>query len=423
MLWQVLHQLIVAFYLVAPLGAILIDALRARKLKRTSPGAWLVGVVLAGVIVGTSVSVLYALAVGGRARVGQAMLASYFAIGMLLILRGFDWLIQRVIARVLRTNRIVEKPSIGLHLRMFLGGFVRLVVLFGLGLPYVMATVMTYRPKVDLRDDPQTQLGFQFEPVQFTATDGTTLSGWWMPAQHPRGRGYRAVGQDTVLICHGLASNKSNQLILSRGFVPYGYNVLIFDFRAHGESGGQLTSFGDVERRDALGAVRWIREHHIAQAHHIYGVGASMGAAALIAAAADPSTEGKAIDAIAAYGTYDSMHAEMEYIASERFIAPLRWIIERFGLPMASAQVGANLSEFSPGILVRDLWPRPIMVIHGVDDQIISFNCGQALFESAQQPKTRLWVDRAGHNEIINDESVAQRVREFFRDSEPVPVI
>ena len=266
------------------------------------------------------------------------MLASYFAIGMLLILRGFDWLIQRVIARALRTNRIVEKPSIGLHLRMLLGGFVRLVVLFGLGLPYVMATVMTYRPKVDLRDDPQTQLGFQFEPVQFTATDGTTLSGWWMPAQHPRGRGYRAVGQDTVLICHGLASNKSNQLILSRGFVPYGYNVLIFDFRAHGESGGQLTSFGDVERRDVLGAVRWIREHHITQAHHIYGVGASMGAAALIAAAADPSTEGKAIDAIAAYGTYDSMHAEMEYIASERFIAPLRWIIERFGLPMASAR-------------------------------------------------------------------------------------
>ena len=38
-----------------------------------------------------------------------------------------------------------------------------------------------------------------------------------------------------MIVCHGLASNKSNQLILSRGFVPYGYNVLIFDFRGFGE--------------------------------------------------------------------------------------------------------------------------------------------------------------------------------------------
>ena len=142
--------------------------------------------------------------------------------------------------------------------------------------------------------------------------------------QHPRGRGFRAAGQDTVLICHGLASNKSNQFILASGFVPYGYNVLIFDFRAHGESGGQLTSFGDLERRDVLGR-RSLDSgaSSIQQAHHIYGVGASMGAAALIAAAADPSPEGKAIDAIAAYGRYDSMHAEMQYVASERFIAPL----------------------------------------------------------------------------------------------------
>src|SRR3954451_2713713 len=66
MLLRIVHILILCFYLTAPLGAVLIDALRARKTKRTAPGAWLVGVVLAGVIVGTAISVLYALAVGGR---------------------------------------------------------------------------------------------------------------------------------------------------------------------------------------------------------------------------------------------------------------------------------------------------------------------------------------------------------------------
>jgi fermentation-respiration switch protein FrsA (DUF1100 family) len=417
MVWRILHELIVCFYIVAPVGAIVLDALRARKTQRTSPGAWLVGVVLAGVIVGTSITVLYSVAVGGRVRVGQAMLGSYFAIGMLLLLRGFDYLIQRGIGAALRLPHEVEKPTVGLRLRALFGSLVRFVVLFAIGLPYVMATVLTYRPKVDMRDDPQKQLGFAFQPVEFTATDGTKLSGWWLPAEHPNRRG------DTVLICHGLASNKSNQLILSRGFVPYGYNVLIFDFRAHGQSGGQLTSFGDLERRDVLGAIHWLRENHQSQSRHIYGVGASMGAAALIAAAADPSPEGKAIDAIAAYGTYDSIREELRFIAADRFVAPLRWVVEQFGLGMASAQVGADLRNFSPVTLVQELWPRPIMVIHGVNDEIISFDRGRALFNSAQQPKARIWIDRAGHNDIINDDNVARRVREFFHDAQPVPVI
>src|ERR1700744_1053859 len=104
------------------------------------------------------------------------------------------------------------------------------------------------------------------------------VSGWWIPPENSRGRHVQS--DKTILICHGITSNKAIQLSLSRGFVPHGYNVLIFDFRAHGESGGQITSFGDVERRDVLGAVRYLQEHRTPSAQHIYGVGESMGAAA-----------------------------------------------------------------------------------------------------------------------------------------------
>jgi uncharacterized protein len=385
-------------------------------------------VVLAGMFVGSGLTVLYAIACGANIRVGQAMIASYFAISLLLILRGFDRLLQRAVAALFRVNRNVEKPPLAFHLRAILASLTRMVVLFGVGMPYVMATVMTYRPKVELRDDPQKQLGFKFEQVEFTATDGTKLSGWWMPAEHPRSRFRRgesalAGGTDTVLICHGLASNKSNQLILARGFVPYGMNALIFDFRAHGASGGQLSSFGDLERRDVLGAVRWIRAWHPDEARRIFGVGASMGAAALIAAAADSSPEGQAIDAVAVYGTFDNLPAELRDVADERFIEPLAWLIDHLGLPLASVQVGSNLSAFSPATLVHDLWPRPILIIHGVNDPIIAFDRGRSLFDHAQQPKTRIWLDGGGHNDIIHDEQIAEVVRDFFRRSRPVPVI
>jgi fermentation-respiration switch protein FrsA (DUF1100 family) len=148
-----------------------------------------------------------------------------------------------------------------------------------------------------------------------------------------------------------------------------------------------------------------------------------MGAAALIAASVDPSPEGRAIDAIAAYGTYDSISAELDFVAHERFVKPLPWLVEHIGLPIASAQAGANIAAFSPAHLVNDLWPRPIIVVHGLEDQIIAFSRGQRHIDSAQQPKARLWLGNAGHNDIINDENVAERVREFFQTAKPLPVI
>src|SRR5438874_10906563 len=172
MLWRILHYLVVGVYIAAPIAAIVVDAIRAKKRQRTAPGGWLVGVILTGAVVGTAMAVLYALAVGGKIRVGQAILASYFAVGMLVVLRVFDHLLQRGLRAAFRVNRTVERPSIGFRLRGLLSGLTRLAVLFGVGLPYVMATVLTYRPKVELRDDPQKQLGFKFEPVEFTATDG-----------------------------------------------------------------------------------------------------------------------------------------------------------------------------------------------------------------------------------------------------------
>ncbi|MGZ5139219.1 MAG: 2'-5' RNA ligase family protein, partial [Burkholderiales bacterium] len=40
------------------------------------------------------------------------------------------------------------------------------------GLPYVMSSVMTYRPKVGPGDDPRRMLGFKYERVEFLSTDG-----------------------------------------------------------------------------------------------------------------------------------------------------------------------------------------------------------------------------------------------------------
>jgi fermentation-respiration switch protein FrsA (DUF1100 family) len=415
----VLHYLLLAGYVIAPIYAVVRSVPAGRDAQ---PRLATAGTFATGAAIGIALSVVYAVAVKGKVSIPQAILAAYFATAMMILLKGFDALLRGIVWRlsVSRDRAAADGPVRVNRSVATVGNIVRIALLFGVGLPYVMSAVVTYRPKVLLNDDPRTQLGFNYESVEFRATDGVRVSAWFIPAQDGQ---RRIESTRTVIVAHGLGSNKANQLVLARNLVPAGFNVLAIDFRAHGESGGQLSSFGDLERRDVLGAVRYLKQSRARDADQVFGVGASQGAAALIAAAADDSDEGRAIEAVAVYGTYDDLNGLVESISGKTFLPPINWLMNGLALPIASAHSGANLQSFKPADLAVQIWPRPIFVIHGVQDQIIDFNHGRRLFDRATQPKDNLWVPRGDHNSIINNEEAADAVIEFFNYARPEAVI
>jgi fermentation-respiration switch protein FrsA (DUF1100 family) len=93
--------------------------------------------------------------------------------------------------------------------------------------------------------------GLKSETVAFSATDGVPLKAWWLAAAAP--------ARGTVIIAPG--GDHTRQVMLPRAvfLVGGGYNVLDVDLRGHGESGGRFVSTGLVERRDVLGAIRYVR--------------------------------------------------------------------------------------------------------------------------------------------------------------------
>jgi fermentation-respiration switch protein FrsA (DUF1100 family) len=57
----------------------------------------------------------------------------------------------------------------------------------------------------------------------------------------------------------------------------------------------------------------------------------------------------------------------------------------------------------------------PVLVMHGREDEVIAFRHGEALFAAAREPKRRLWVPLAHHNDLVAvaGESYWRSLREF----------
>jgi fermentation-respiration switch protein FrsA (DUF1100 family) len=114
------------------------------------------------------------------------------------------------------------------------------------------------------------------------------------------------------------------------------------------------------------------------------------------------------------YGCFDSLGNVADALVYRYLPPPINFLTAHVGLPLASVHAGTNLGAFSPAELVKSLWPRPILVIHGLNDETIPFERGEALYDAAMQPKENIWIERGGHNEVLENKDAAGAVRRFF---------
>ena len=200
---------------------------------------------------------IYAQRHRGTGHLAQVALTCYVFAGVLSLLKGASWLLKEGAGRLFLLSGRWRRPGKAWHLRVTAATVLRALVLGGVGLPYVMAIGMVYRPKVVGSDEMLRKRGYPFEHVTFASTDGVPLDAWWIPAApctaKPGTPEAGDWGKRTVVLCHGLGANKANQLDVAINLPARGYNLLTFDFRAHGASGGQISSFGDLERRRRAG--------------------------------------------------------------------------------------------------------------------------------------------------------------------------
>ena len=213
-----------------------------------------------------------------------------------------------------------------------------------------------------------TNVGMDYQDVSIETTDGVTLHGWFITGR----------SSQVLLFFHGNAGNISHRLDSIRLFQDLGLSVLIIDYRGYGQSEGRTTERGIY--RDADAAWRYLIEDRGIVASDIVIFGRSLGASVASRLAAQQQPLALIVE---------SSFTSVPDIAQHLYPwLPARWL--------------SRLSHATRDY-VRDV-RCPVLVVHSRDDEIIPFHHGEAIFASANEPRTLLAI-RGTHNDaFLQDE-------------------
>lgn len=239
-----------------------------------------------------------------------------------------------------------------------------------------------------------------YESVAFLSADGLLLRGWFIPG-----------GKAAVLLAHGHASSKASMLPRAASLRrDGGYSVLLFDFRASGESEGSEATLGYRERLDLLGAIAYLKTRAEVDPERIGALGSSMGAATLLFLG-EKARSLRALVADSSFATAETLVGRFDRwfrLPSLLFSLSVPWAIERL--------VALRPSDVAPQATIGDIAPTPLLLIHGELDTGIPVRDAYALYEAAREPKELWIIPGAGHGEgsAIAEEEYRQRVLAFF---------
>lgn len=240
------------------------------------------------------------------------------------------------------------------------------------------------------------------QPFQCKTEDGIKIAGLYIE---------RKEAEATLLICHGYRCCKE----LTAEFIKLfpRYNIVLFDFRSHGENKPGITTIGCHEYKDVLAVTQWIHANRplLARAPLVI-LGISMGGAAMLHALhRNPNLCNALI--------IDSSFSCLKTVLYNTFT-------RKSGLPtfpffhimsaMFNYLGSCDLCTMNPVDAIART-KRPILIIHSCIDEVVPVQESLLIYSQANKAGTKLWIaPKAKHGWLhkIYPQQYKKKVEKFL---------
>ncbi|NOK19368.1 alpha/beta hydrolase [Corallococcus carmarthensis] len=184
--------------------------------------------------------------------------------------------------------------------------------------------------------------------VTLRTDDGVELRGWYLPSRN----------KAAWVLAHGLSQTRMDLLPEARVLRDGGYGVLLFDLRAHGQSGGETSTWGDKERQDVRAALAYVRAQPDVDPARVGALGFSIGSAAVAEVAAkDPQ-----VAAVVLLSPFNTLRLAAAY-DFRRF-----GVVTQTGALVPFWRRRIALEEVRTIDAVDRIKPRPLFIVAGTEE-------------------------------------------------------
>jgi len=224
----------------------------------------------------------------------------------------------------------------------------------------------------------------------------------------------------TVCICHGIPAknpdpNHRDYPLLAERICHHGFAVFIFNFRGTGASGGNLDILGWT--RDLKSAIDYLCTLPEVNKSHLSLLGFSGGAAVSVYVAA----EDRRVSSIATCACPAEFSFLTEVNEPQAVVNHFRSIgaIRDKDFPHSAQEWISGFGLVCPIKYVAGIAPRPLLLVHGSQDEVVEVSHAYKLYDKAGEPKQLIIVDGAEHELRQHDKAMAA-VLDWLKSHTPI---
>ncbi len=210
-----------------------------------------------------------------------------------------------------------------------------------------------------------------------------------------------------LIISHGIPAgvqdpNDRGYPSLAERFCSEGFLTAIFNFRGCGLSGGNFHIRGWTRDLKAVVGYLWARPELDRSSLSLMGFSAGAAASVCVGARDNRVTSVVSCSGPAEFDLFKESRATRVFLKTAREIG----IIRRKGFPPSRSDWMGGFAEMAPARWVAGIAPRPLLILHGSQDELIPVEHAWELYRAAGEPKQIHIVKGAGHRLRPEEEAI-----------------